>query len=138
MEPLGLGADTGDSSAGVEERNDMEQRQHDGITTVRLRDLLDSDVAAKFRTDSIVDIPVPMAQLERRLAAMQRGLVAHSVLCEALARLEPHTQSPASLSAAIKKAELHQLLTGTEANWLRWFNETANNAKHVFDAAQAE
>ena len=138
MEPLALDPETTDSFGSFEETSDMTQQQDDDSTTIRLRDLLDSDVAAKFRTDSIVDIPVAMAQLERRLAAMQRGLVAHSVLCEALARLEPHTQSPASLSAAIRKAELHQLLTGTEANWLRWFNETANNAKHVFDAAQAE
>ena len=138
MEPLALGAETADSFGGVEQNSAMAQRQHDGSTTIRLRDLLDSDEAANFRTDFIVDIPVPMAQLERRLAAMQRGLVAHSVLCEALARLEPHTQSPASLSAAITKAEVHQLLTGTEVKWLRWFNDTANNAKHVFDAAQAE
>ena len=138
MEPLALDPETAESTGRFDEKSDTTQQQDENSTTIRLRDLLDSDVAAKFRTDSIVDIPVPMAQLERRLAAMQRGLVAHSVLCEALARLEPHTQSPASLSAAINKAELHQLLTGTEVKWLRWFNDTANQAKHVFDAGEAE
>ena len=102
-------------------------------STICLRELLDSNVAMRFKAGAIVDAPVPRAQLDLRLAAIQRGLVAHSALCQALRMLDPTAQPPRSLTEAIERALKNEVIDKGEVGWLKHINATANEAKHVFD-----
>ena len=101
--------------------------------TICLRELLDSNVASRFQAGGIADAPVKRAQLDLRLAAIQRGLVAHSALCQALRMLDPTAQPPRCLTEAIDRALVNEVIQPREVRWLKHINATANEAKHVFD-----
>ena len=102
-------------------------------STICLRELLDSDVGSRFQAGGIVDAPVHRAELDLRLAAIQRGLVAHAALCQALRMLDPTAQPPRSLAEAIDRALVDKVIHRDEVGWLKHINATANEAKHVFD-----
>ena len=101
--------------------------------TICLRELLDEDEALRFQAGGIADAPVKRAQLDLRPSAIQRGLVAHSALCQALRMLDPTAQPPRSLAEAIDRALVDKVIHRDEVGWLKHINATANEAKHVFD-----
>ena len=70
-------------------------------------------------------------ELELRLAAMQRALVAHDALNRRLSQVDvPSTELPDKLMDGITLAERLALISNQEAKCLKWINQEANKAKH--------
>ena len=70
-------------------------------------------------------------EIDVRLAAMQRALVAHDALNRALSQvLGADAELPDTLVASISAAESHGIIGTREARWLKHFNKAANKAKH--------
>ena len=98
--------------------------------SLALRELLEADASWRFRDGGVADVPISRAQLDRRLAAIQRGLVAHAALNLQLSIVDPEAQPPRSLREAIDRAKREQLITDAEWRWLSNINLAANAAKH--------
>ncbi len=99
------------------------------MSIMTLRALLDSRQTAAFAADGVADIEVPMVEVDKRLAAMQRGLVAHDAVKRRLQEVGV-TTPPEKLAEAIAKAHELGLVGGRERRHLLFFNREANRAKH--------
>jgi hypothetical protein len=99
------------------------------MSTMTLRALLDSRQTAAFAADGVADIEVPMVEVDKRLAAMQRGLVAHDAVKRRLQEVGV-TTPPEKLAEAIAKAHELGLVGVRERRHLLFFNREANRAKH--------
>ena len=99
-----------------------------------LRALLDSRYQnVVFKEDGVADVQVNTADIETRLAAMHRALVAHAALNQLLEL--SGAERCDKLIDAINEAIRRELITHREANWLKHFNTSANEAKHNLDAS---
>ena len=86
-----------------------------------LRALIDPPASKRFRTGGVADTQVDMYYLDRRLAAMQRALVAHAALGKMLSQVDvPSNELPKGLLDAIAKAQSLGLVQPKEVNWLKW------------------
>ena len=86
-----------------------------------------------FTTDGVADVQVNTADIETRLAAMHRALVAHAALNQLL-ELSGADRCD-KLIDAINEALERELITHREAYMLNAFNTMANEAKHNLDAS---
>ena len=95
-----------------------------------LRSLLENEYQKNaFKADGIADVIVPTSDIDRRIAAMHRGLVAHAALNKLI---EINGEAPRShLGLAIAAALRLRLISRTESNILKDFNFEANEAKHA-------
>jgi hypothetical protein len=98
------------------------------MSTMTLRALLDARQNSAFAEGGVADIEVPMAEVDRRLAAMQRGLVAHDALKQRLQQVG--VTPPDKLADAAWKAHELGLVGERERRNLLFFNREANRAKH--------
>ena len=70
-------------------------------------------------------------EIDLRLAAMQRALVAHDALTRILSQVDmPSNELPSTLLDAITIAERLELINKQETKWLKFINQQANRAKH--------
>ena len=96
---------------------------------LNLRNELPQRSVRAFNNGPLADIIVSDRSLNLRLAKMRRALVAHDALCFMLA--EVGVEMPiGTLVTAISEALKLELITTSEARWLRYFNYAANQAKH--------
>lgn len=99
--------------------------------TISLRTLLSQEQDKAFPQHGIADVPVAAYEIDLRLAAMQRALVAHDALNRALSQvLGADAELPDKLLTSISVAESHGIIGAREAGWLKHFNKAANKAKH--------
>ena len=92
----------------------------------KLRDLLENDYDSKvFGCGGIADVTIPMAEvINQEIAAMRRGLFAHSALN---VLLEKNGEDPRkNLDLAIMAASQAQLITRDEMNRLQDIRHAAN------------
>ena len=95
---------------------------------ISLRALMEGRASGSFVAGGIADVEVPALQTDRRLAAIQRGLVAHDALSQLLRQVG--APPPDKLWDGISAAYDQKLITKKERNWLRFYNNEANRAKH--------
>ena len=96
-----------------------------------LRSLLEDRASNAFRTDGVADTQVDVYEIDLRLAAMQRALVAHDALTRVLCQVDvPVGELPGKLLDAIAKAEGLSVISSKEVKQLKWINREANKAKH--------
>ena len=70
-------------------------------------------------------------EIDLRLAAMQRALVAHDALTRSLSQVDmPSNMLPSMLLDAITTAKRLGLIDHQETKWLKFINQEANKAKH--------
>ena len=94
-----------------------------------LRSLLENEYEQNaFKVHGIADVLVPTEDIDRRIAAMHRGLVAHSAL-NRLIEINGEAPPP-NLGLAIVAALRLRLISRTESNLLKDFHGKANEAKH--------
>ena len=84
---------------------------------------------AAFAKSHIVDAAVSSYEIDLRLAAMRRALVAHLALSKVLSQVGV-TDLPTSLIGSSKKAEEMCIVGDREGRMLRFFNKEANESKH--------
>ena len=102
--------------------------------SVTLRPLLDDRALAAFResTDAlqcVADVPVDSYEIDLRIAAMHRALVAHQAIIKQLSQVGV-PDLPDNLFDSISRAEHLGLLDPREARHLKSMNSDANAAKH--------
>ena len=97
-------------------------------STITLRCFLEKGESDKFDKHGIADIPVNEFKMDKRLAAMQRALVAHDALTIQLKKVD--AEAPTTLKDAIAKASELDLIVPEEVRYLKFFNKEANSAKH--------
>ena len=96
---------------------------------LNLRNELPQRAVRAFNNGPLADIILSDRSLNLRLAEMRRALVAHDALCFMLA--EVGVEMPiGTLVTAISEALKLELITTSEARWLRYFNYAASQAKH--------
>ena len=95
-----------------------------------LRALLEPNQSNKFKTDGVADYQVNTADIDLRLAAIHRALVAHQALNSAIQEIAGEDAKRDKLIDAIEECLRLECITGQEARWLRHFNQKANEAKH--------
>ena len=95
---------------------------------VSLRALMEQRPCKNFVDGGVADIQVPALEIDRRLAAIQRGLVAHDALSQLLKTVGD--EPPDTMVDAINAAYDENLINNTERKWLRYYNNEANQAKH--------
>ena len=110
---------------------DARVRANEPIT---LRLYLEEEANQRFpaSTDvrpSVADVPVDSYEIDLRLAAMKRALVAHRALNNLLSQVGMD-ELPKSLKRSIEKAEEFGIVSDREGRWLRHINKEANQAKH--------
>ena len=93
-----------------------------------LRALLYGRATRAFSQGGVADVAIDFDRVHERLAEMHRALVAHDALLVLLARVGAPT--PSSLLDAIRVAEDLEIISRTEARWLKYYNKSANRAKH--------
>ena len=81
-----------------------------------------------FKEDGVADVIVSTDDIEQKMAAIHRALVAHEALNTMLAACNTHEKT--SFLRAILAAKVHHLISEREARWLKSFNKSANTAKH--------
>jgi len=97
-----------------------------------LRSLLEPEASRAFEPGGVADLPLGnFSAMDRRLALMQRALVAHDALSAAL-RFSGVSHTPDKLLGAINEAERAMIITKKESKWLKHLNRSANEAKHGF------
>ena len=104
---------------------------------VSLRPLIGSRASSAFaattadggRRLSVADVLVDSYEIDLRMAAMHRALVAHQAINKLLSELEM-PDLPSTLLGSIEKAEELDLVDNRERRWLRHINREANDAKH--------
>ena len=102
--------------------------------TVTLRLFLDGRAAAAFphstetRLD-VADVPVNCYEIDLRLAAMRRALMAHQSLNTMLSQTGV-VDLPTKLIDSIHMTESLGITDHQQGKWLRHFNQEANEAKH--------
>ena len=81
-----------------------------------------------FTEEGIADVLISSTEIEKKLAAIHRALVAHVVLNTMLGTqaVNQHEQ----FLDAMKAATEHEVITRREARWLKSFSRAANAAKH--------
>ena len=95
-----------------------------------LRSLLQNDYEQNaFKADGIADVVVHTGGIDRRIAAMHRGLVAHAALNRLITRKGEVPRR--HLGQAITAAFELELNNHTESKILKGFNSEANEAQHV-------
>ena len=100
-------------------------------SNTKLRSLLENNASSVFQADGVADIVVDTYEIDLRLAAMHRALVAHDALTRMLSRVDvPESELPTKLWDAIQHAERLGLINRQEVRWLKDFNYRANRAKH--------
>ena len=102
--------------------------EHCWLENMALRALLDGRASRAFPLGGVADVAIDFDRVHERLADMHRALVAHDALLVLLVRVGSPT--PSSLLDAILFAEDLQLISRTEARWLKYYNRAANRAKH--------
>ena len=98
----------------------------------KLRDLLENDDEQYiFRGGGIADVTIPMAEdINQEIAAMHRGLFAHSALN---VLLEKNGEDPRkNLDLAIMAASQAQLITRDEMKGLQYIRHSANCCRADF------
>jgi hypothetical protein len=108
---------------------------------ITLRLYLEEEANARFpaSTDarpSVADVPVDSYEIDLRLAAMKRALVAHQALNNFLSRVGVD-DLPKSLISSIETAEALDIVSHPEGRWLRHINKAANQAKHECNFAES-
>ena len=102
-------------------------------TSLTLRALLEPEQISGMQEEIILDVEVPGGYDDRRLAAIQRGLVAHGALLQLLKRVDFPPPLPTKLIDAIKAAKELGLIGEPGRRWLTWINYKANRGKHDLD-----
>jgi len=96
---------------------------------ITLRVLLEGKQQNDAFTGALADLEVDHSSVHWRIADMNRALVAHDALCMLLAKVDVPMPINKLIDAIAKAKEL-DLITRTEEKWLRYFNWSANQAKH--------
>ena len=99
-----------------------------------LRALLESNQSRIFKTDGVADYLIDTADIDARLAAIHRALVAHQALNQALREIRGEDGQRDKFLDAIQQCLEEQCITNAEARWLKHFNNRANEAKHSLEA----
>ena len=83
---------------------------------------------AAFREGGVADVVLAASEVHHKLSAMHRALVAHDSLNASLLveGIRPRNQ----LLDATQCARDQRIISDKEERWLRYFNFTANQAKH--------
>ena len=104
----------------------------DSTCCTTLRDCLDDDrQKAAFENEPVADVAVSCQSIDHRLAAMQRGIIAHQALLQLLRQVGvPEHELPATLRDAISEAVKLNIIGRNAKRWLLSFNDHANRAKH--------
>ena len=94
-----------------------------------LRSLLEDRANDVFLADGVADVPVDGYEIDLRLSAMHKALVAHAALNRSLSHVGA-TDMPDKLVDSIAQAESLGLIEAREVRWLKFINQQANEAKH--------
>ena len=94
-----------------------------------LRAFLGDKASAAFQKNGVADVPVSTFEIDARLSAMQKALVAHDAINRSLSNVGA-TEMPDKLLTSIEKAEQIGILDVREVRWLKSINKQANEAKH--------
>ena len=98
-------------------------------SSLTLRSLLEHKASEAFAPHGVADIPIDTYEIDFRLAAMQRALVAHDAINRLLSQVEV-VDLPDKLLDSIVRAEALGLFDPREVRWLKHINMEANKAKH--------
>ena len=111
---------------------DFIEKMSDTTCCTTLRDCLDDDrQKAAFDNEPVANVPVSCQSLDHRLAAMQRGIIAHQALLELLTQVGVAEEKlPRTLRDAISEAAKLSIIGRNAKRWLLNFNDQANRAKH--------
>ena len=86
---------------------------------------------AAFKQEGVADVEINSVEVETRLAAMQRAVVAHQALNTLLLADGGEGAQCDNLLQAIDAAFERELISRREANWFRHYNRVANKAEHL-------
>ena len=99
-----------------------------------LRALLEENQSRIFKNDGVADYLIDTVDIDARLAAIHRALVAHQALNKALREIGGEDAQRDKLLDAIQECLQLECITSHEARWLKHFNNAANEAKHSLGA----
>ena len=102
-----------------------------------LRALLEENQSRIFKNEGVADYLIDTVDIDARLAAIHRALVAHQALNKALRELGGEDAQRDKLLDAIQQCLQLQCITNAEAKLLKHFNKRANEAKHSLEAVGA-
>ena len=94
-----------------------------------LRALLGASASAVFADHGVADVLVSRFEIDARLSAMQKALVAHDAINRLLSRVGV-TDMPDKLLDSTEMAAHEQIIGAREIKWLKSINTQANEAKH--------